>query len=170
MLKRIFIAAALSALVVSAASAQAAGKDYGATAADPITAKECGDCHMAFAPIKLPGRSWVKIMGDLSNHFGEDASLDPATVKHIQDYLVSKSMDGGGTMFGKITYKKMMKKQPKDYTPIRITQTRDWRGDHNSAKYKRMLAEKKMNSGANCVKCHKGAPQGKYEEFDNLPK
>ena len=78
-------------------------------------------------------------------------------------------MDGGGTMFGKITYKKMMKKQSKDYTPSRITETRDWRGDHSSNKYRRMLADKKMKSGANCVTCHKGAPEGKYEEFDNLP-
>lgn len=169
MLKHASLVTALSVLGLFATSAQGADKDYGATAADPVTAKECGDCHMAFAPIKLPARSWVKVMGDLANHFGEDASLASATAKHIQDYLVSKSMDQGGTMFGKITYKKMMKKQPKDYTPIRITETRDWRGDHSSAKYKRMLADKKMKRGANCVMCHKGAPEGRYEEFDNLP-
>ncbi|HEY9080628.1 cytochrome C [Magnetovibrio sp.] len=170
MLKSIPLAAAFGAFVLATTPARSADTDFGATAADPITAKECGDCHMAFAPIKLPGRSWVKIMGDLANHFGEDASLDPATAKHIEEYLVSKSMDGGGTMFGKISYKKLMKKQPKDYTPIRITETRDWLGDHRSEKYKRMLSEKKMNSGANCVLCHKGAPEGKYEEFDKLPK
>jgi len=145
-------------------------KDYGGTVTDPITKKECGECHMAFAPIKLPGRSWVKIMSDLGNHFGEDATLPANTAKHIEVYLVSKSLDEGGTMYGKITYKKMMKKQSRDYTPMRITDTREWRGDHNSPKFNRMLADKKMKTGANCVVCHKGAAEGQYEEFENLSK
>ncbi|HEY9163246.1 MAG TPA: hypothetical protein VIN57_01455 [Magnetovibrio sp.] len=172
MLKSMLTATALCALALNIsidARAADATNDYGAVVMDPVAKKECGDCHMAFAPIKLPGRSWRVIMGDLANHFGENATLDAATAKHIEDYLVSKSMDEGGTMFGKISYKKMMKKQAKDYTPLRITDTSDWRGDHNSGKFKRMLADKNLKSGANCVVCHKGAPEGRYEEFDNLP-
>jgi len=94
MLKRIFMAAELSALVVSAASAQAAGQDYGATAADPITAKECGDCHMAYPAVFLPAGSWNKMMGNLSNHFGEDASLDDTPRKHVTAYLTSNAGRG----------------------------------------------------------------------------
>lgn len=167
----VVVALVVLATLMGAHSARATeAKDFGGTVTDAITKKECGDCHMAFAPIRLPGRSWAKIMSDLGNHFGEDATLAADTVKHIKTYLVSKSMDEGGTMYGKITYKKMMKKQSKDYTPIRITQTRDWQGDHSSAKYRRMLADQKMKSGANCVVCHKGAAEAQFEEFDNLPK
>lgn len=172
MLKSLLTATALCALALNlSGQAHAANdaNDYGAVVMDPIAKKECSDCHMAFAPIKLPARSWRAIMGDLANHFGENATLDAATTKHIEAYLVSKSMDEGGTMFGKITHKKMMKKQAADYTPLRITDTSDWRGDHNGGKYKRMLADKKLKSGANCVVCHQGAPEGRYEEFDNLP-
>lgn len=167
MLKPVTFAAA--ALLFSV-NAFAADTDYGGVVMDSITQKECGDCHMAFPPIKLPARSWRAIMADLANHFGENATVDAAAAKHIEAYLVSKSMDEGGTMFGKITYKKMMKKKDKDYTPLRITDTSDWRGDHSSNKYKRMLADKGLKTGANCVACHQGANEGRYEEFDNLPK
>jgi len=183
MLKRtIATAAVFGALALNATSAWSEDtKDYGGTAADPITKKECGDCHMAFAPIQLPGRSWRLIMSDLSNHFGEDASLDADTVKHIEEYLVSKSMDEGGTMYGSMTYKrliksktvkKLMKKQkkkPQDYTPIRITDLGWWKGAHSSKKYRTMLTGKATKTGANCVLCHKSAEKGAYEEFDNIP-
>ena len=41
---------------------------------DAVVLKECGACHMAFQPQMLPKRSWGKIMSELPNHFGEDAS------------------------------------------------------------------------------------------------
>lgn len=42
--------------------------------ANDAVKKECGACHMAFQPQFLPQRSWRLMMGDLANHFGEDAS------------------------------------------------------------------------------------------------
>ncbi len=74
---------------------------------DEITKKECGACHMAYGPINLLGESWTILMSDLANHFGEDASLDEQTRKHIEAYLVGKSMDGSGTMYGKIMAKRI---------------------------------------------------------------
>lgn len=166
MLKHISAFTISGALVLAAASVNAAGKDYGQTVTDEMTKKECGDCHMAFPPVQLTSGGWKKIMAGLSDHFGEDASLNPDQVKHIEAYLVSKSLDGGGTMWGKMTIKRWKKKKLVD--PIRITETPGWKGAHGSQKYRRMSKDVGYDKGANCVKCHKGAEQGIFEEFDNL--
>ena len=100
-------------------------------------------------------------MAGLSDHFGEDASLDEATRRHIEAYLVSKSLDGGGTMWGKMQFRKF----PKGKVLLRITDAPRWRKDHRSGKYKSM-ARAKNSSGANCVVCHKSAERGIYEEFE----
>ena len=49
-----------------------AGGKYVAPVDDPLTKKVCGECHMAFPPGFLPGRSWSALMRDMSDHFGED--------------------------------------------------------------------------------------------------
>ncbi len=46
---------------------------------DEVVSKGCGAYHMAFQPQMLPERSWEKIMNELSDHFGEDASLGSRT-------------------------------------------------------------------------------------------
>ena len=48
------------------------------------TIKECAACHMAFPPQMLPARSWEALMGDLANHFGENAQLDAAAAADIK--------------------------------------------------------------------------------------
>lgn len=60
---------------------------------DPIVLKECADCHMAFPPETLPKATWTVIIGNLANHFGEDASLDPATAATVLDYHVQHASD-----------------------------------------------------------------------------
>lgn len=109
---------------------------------DPVTLKECGDCHQPYGAEALPQGSWRKIMGDLSNHFGEDATLDENTRRQIENYLVSNSQPGDG--------------------PLRITETRWFRGAHN-----REVSQKAMQragSMSNCAACHRQsgwAPQKK---------
>lgn len=65
-------------------------------ATDPLTAKECGSCHMAYSPSYLPAGSWRQIMGNLSNHFGEDASLGNGQRQQIASYLEMNAGGGGG--------------------------------------------------------------------------
>jgi len=62
---------------------------------DQITKDECSACHFAFPAAMLPQASWKKILRDLENHFGEDASLDAQTTQHIKEYLVARSGDAG---------------------------------------------------------------------------
>ncbi|MDP3338305.1 MAG: hypothetical protein Q8S51_16135, partial [Rhodoferax sp.] len=70
-----------SALILG--RAQAGGGHFYAPVADAVVKEECGGCHLAFAPSMLPARSWTRMMADLANHFGDDASVDPATAKKI---------------------------------------------------------------------------------------
>ena len=64
------------------------------------TLKECGGCHIAFPPQMLPSRSWTKMMGDLANHFGENATLDQAVQDDIATYLAAHAADAPATKGG----------------------------------------------------------------------
>lgn len=55
--------------------------------------EECGSCHFAYQPGLLPEKSWVKIMGDLENHFDENAELDAGIQKELTQYLTQNSAD-----------------------------------------------------------------------------
>ena len=45
--------------------------------------KECGSCHFAYPAGLLPSNAWNKMMENLSNHFGDDASVDEETFKTL---------------------------------------------------------------------------------------
>jgi hypothetical protein len=114
---------------------------------------ECGACHMAYQPGFLPARSWQAIMSDLSNHFGEDATItDTAVVKDITDYLVANAGDAGGKP------NRWIRRVAADETPLRITDLMGWRGAHGEVIGSAMMA--KAGTAANCVFCHKAAAAG----------
>lgn len=167
MMKNWVAAMALGVLAFGSASANAAGNEqYPLTVQHEETRKECGDCHMVFPPNRLTKGGWKKIMKGLSDHFGEDASLDKGAVKSIQAFLVSKAFDARDTYPTKLKLQAWKKKGLVD--PIRITVTPGWLRHHKTAKYKRMSKEIKYTRGANCIICHKNAERGMYEEFDGL--
>ena len=66
-----------------------------------VVQKECGACHMAYAPQMLPTRSWQAIMGNLGDHFGENASLPAADGATILAYLVAHAGDAPSTANGR---------------------------------------------------------------------
>jgi hypothetical protein len=59
--------------------------------ANEAARRECGACHMAYQPQLLPAKSWRRLLGDLSNHFGTDASLDEAARQEILAYYVAQA-------------------------------------------------------------------------------
>lgn len=99
---------------------------------DQLTATECGDCHEAYGPDGLPQGAWRRVMADLSNHFGEDASLDEQTRRHIENYLVSNANPGDG--------------------PMRITEQPWFSSEHRGEVSQWQL--NKAKSWANCQSCH----------------
>ena len=126
---------------------------------NPVVQKECGACHMAYAPQMLPTRSWQAIMGNLGDHFGENASLPAADGATILAYLVAHAGDAPSTANGR----RFMRGIPADATPLRITDTRFWKRGHSEISTASFGAPN-VKSKANCVACHSGAAAGQSGE------
>lgn len=121
------------------------------------TLKECAACHMAFQPQMLPKRSWEALMGDLANHFGEDATLAPELQADITRYLVDNAADARGKS-------RWMRRIAASETPLRITETPQWKREHEGEVRPERFTDPKVKSKANCLACHKSADKGYYED------
>jgi len=117
---------------------------------DALVLEECGACHLAFQPAFLPKASWKKMMNDLENHFGEDASLDNDSAKAIEAYLVANSRTG----------KNVNANNP----PLRITELRWFKHEHSEREAKNMMKKLKVKSFVECAACHRGADKGLYDD------
>lgn len=130
---------------------------------DPLVVKECSACHMAFQPEFLPARSWKKLMEpkELSNHFGDDATLPEASRARIEAYLMQNA---AGVAPGKESGK-VAASIGAGETPLRITETGRWLQKHRPGEVNpESFKSPKVKSKANCVACHSGAAQGLYED------
>ncbi len=134
--------------IFSTSMAYADGPERVPPVRDKLVKSECGACHMAFQPAFLPAKSWKKIMGELSNHFGEDASLDKEVQQKIEAYLVKRS---GRRWFGRW-----------GKTQTRITKLRWFVKEHRGEVSAR--ARKKAGTMANCKSCHFQAERGNYDD------
>ena len=156
-----FQTSSLSATIVSSfllmTSIAAADERY-APVQNEMVSKECGACHMAFQPQMLPKRSWEKIMDGLSDHFGEDASLDDKASAEIRSYLVANAADGGWWSG------KFMRGVKDHMTPLRITEMPYWVREHNEEVPARAWKDPKVKSKANCIACHPQANRGYYDD------
>lgn len=110
---------------------------------------ECASCHMAYEPRFLPAASWKRMMGNLQNHYGSDASIDAASVKTISTWLQANA--GNAQRTGS------------NPDQDRITKTRWFVRKHDevsAATFRRAS----IRSAANCAACHPGAEKGNYDE------
>ena len=133
---------------------------------DTFYEKECASCHFAYQPGLLPQRSWVKLMGDLDNHFETDASLESEDNQRILKYLIDNSAE-------KFTNYKRSKKINRSIsstkTPIAVTKTPYFVKKHRDIQ-KKLIVQKEVSSLANCMACHTTADKGSYSERDiNIP-
>ena len=108
----------------------------------PATAKECGECHMAFQAALLPARSWMRIMDSLADHFGEDASLPADVAASIRDYLATNTGRIGTPAITRITEQSWFVKEHRFPATV-------WQRPEITAK-------------SNCLACHPHAEQGIY--------
>lgn len=152
--KQVLMAVALTSAIATTAQADERYRPV----KDDIVKKECGSCHMAFQPQLLPKRSWQKIMDGLENHFGEDASLDDATVQHVARYLTENAADAGW-MSGK-----MMRGVKEGETPMRITELPYWVREHNEEVPVWAWSDPNVKSKTNCQACHRDADRGYYDD------
>lgn len=117
----------------------------------PKYRQECSACHVAYPPGMLPAAAWQRLLAGLPQHFGTDASLDPATVKELSAWLTANAASGGRAAAG----------PPQD----RITRA-PWfvheHGDIPAAVWSRAA----VKSPSNCAACHTRAEQGVFDEHD----
>lgn len=149
------IATVCAAVFLHPAGASADGARMGKVT-NEAAAEECGACHMAYQPGFLPQRTWRTIMQTLPDHFGEDASLDEATRKEIEDYLLANAADAG-------------RQQPEatDGQPpatLRISEMPWFRHEHGARRRARAEADPAIGSISNCAACHRGAESGNFDD------
>lgn len=135
-----------------------ADDDWAPPVTDPLTLKECGGCHMAFQPAFLPARSWARMMDELADHFGENATIEPGKVKAIRAYLMQNAGDSarGGAA------RKYMRWVKPDGAPQRITENPAFLREHRFPDT--VWRRPEVVTRSNCPACHQGAEQGVYED------
>lgn len=120
--------------------------------------QECSACHMPYPAWLLPKASWKAILGDLSNHFGEDASLDDKTRAAIEAYLVSHAADRNGRK------PRWMNALKPGEVPLRISKL-PWFGRvHGSWLQARAVKNPNIGTMSACNACHRGAARGSFED------
>ena len=140
------IALTLMLLLAAAASASAAGAPARETP-EAKWQKECGDCHIAYPPRFLGAADWDRLMDRLDRHFGDNASLDPATRSEIAAYL--KRHAGTGTRHSAAT--------------LRITDT-PWFGREHHELSRDAWTNPAVKRASNCTACHVDASRGDWSE------
>ena len=127
---------------------------------DAVTHEECSACHLAYSPEMLPAASWRKLMSDLENHFGEDASLDAETNQHITKFLTQNAADSGW-----VNNRFMRGLDLSRNIPIRITETPYWRREHREEELREHAWRRQpVKSNSDCVACHRDAARGGYDD------
>ncbi|PYF07405.1 cytochrome b [Rhodobacter viridis] len=128
------------------------------TQIDATTAAECGACHMAYPPSLLPAASWQALMAGLSDHFGEDASLPPATAAQIESWLTANAAETVQTLPARIFARTDAK------APFTLTETPAWKRIHGDLP-EALFRAKPVASRANCAACHHDAATGRFSPF-----
>jgi len=149
--------AVLAVTVLLFGRARAGDQDYYPPVTDKITLQECGSCHIAFPPSMLPAASWKRMMGELANHFGDDASVDADTAAAITRYLSGQAGDAS-TRPGKL-----LRGLRAGEAPLRITELPKWVHEHDEVP-KADWTRKDVGSKANCGACHLDAQQGYFDD------
>jgi len=124
--------------------------------------EECGSCHFAYQPGLLPARSWQKMMGDLENHFDENAEMDQATQVKLTQYLVENAADDADYKRSK----RIMNSLNKDDTPLRITETPYFIRKHDEIPRRMVQDNPELGSFSKCAACHVNAEKGSYDDDD----
>ena len=123
--------------------------------------EECGACHFVYQPELLPSASWMKILDQLDDHFGEKIELHPDSKKIISNYLNSNGAENSSAKCAVKTMRSLG-----SHVPIRITDIPLFREKHHELNPE-VLKRESIGSLSNCVACHTTAEEGIYED-DNV--
>jgi hypothetical protein len=129
---------------------------------NPTYIDECGGCHFPYQPGLLPARSWKKLMSSLDDHFGENAELDPETLKELTQYAMTNAADH--SKFKRSV--KIMRSLRDSDTPLRVTKTRYIINKHDELSARDITGNPKVRSLSNCQACHARPETGSFSEDD----
>lgn len=114
---------------------------------------------MAYPVQFLPSQSWQRIMNGLEDHFGENAELDDASHKDIEDYLTRQARPSSGQ------YSRMARNRDNS-VPLRITELPHFRHEHDEIPSAYVQGNDKVRSLSQCNACHQNAEKGWFDEDD----
>lgn len=135
-----------------------------AGATDPVYAEECGACHMAYHPSLLPARSWTALIAGLDDHFGEDASLDPATAAEIEAWLTPRAAETVETLPA------VALARDGGTAAVSITASGFWKRTH-AGFADAVFTAPAVAARSNCAACHSDAASGLFSPFAiSIPK
>jgi len=130
---------------------------HGIIVSNPLYKSECGSCHLAYQPGFLPASSWKRMMATLDDHFGENAELSAEQATELTKYLTDNASDADSH-------------RPVADAPLRITEQRHFRREHDEVPVRLVKDNPKVRSFANCAACHVGADNGDFSEHRiNIP-
>lgn len=145
---------AILAIVLAATSAGAlADRLPVPSGAPPAFKSECGSCHLAFPPALLAADDWRQIMGRLDKHYGDNAALDEATRRQLEDFLAKNAGTGRRVARPAILAGELP----------RLTFTDRFRKKHDEVPAS-TWQDQRVGSPAHCAACHTQAEQGSYRE------
>lgn len=136
-------------LAILAAPALAAPAPAAPSVGATLYRQECAACHIAYPPTMLPAASWQRLMTTLPQHFGTDASLDPASVQQLAAWLGVQATPG----------RRNSEMPPQD----RITRSAWFVRKHDEVRAA-VWSRPSIKSPSNCMACHARADQGDFNE------
>lgn len=143
-------ALALPVLLAAAGAVRAdADRNAAALALHPRYRAECAACHIAYPPDMLPASSWQRLLRNLPQHFGTDASLDAATVQELSQWLSAHAASP----------RRVGEAPPQD----RVTRSAWFARQHDEVRPATWKLPA-VKSPANCAACHTQADQGDFDE------
>jgi len=120
--------------------------------------EECGACHFAYQPGLLPAASWEKLMGGLSDHFGENAELPAETLQALNAYLSENAADKKPNAI----YRELA--GGREEAPLRISELSRFKNEHREIPAKMVADNPDVQSLSHCNRCHSDAADGVYDE------
>ncbi|MCR1809642.1 diheme cytochrome c [Sulfurospirillum sp. hDNRA2] len=117
-------------------------------ATDALYQKECASCHFGYQPALLNASGWQKVMGNLKDHFGTDASLSQKEHDAILTYVTQNAGNS---------------KLTQGNTTMRISQSPYFIKEHRRIP-ERLIDQPEVKSLSQCAACHTKAEQGDYSE------
>lgn len=139
----------LAALWAAAAPTRADADGRRVVALLPAYVQECASCHIAYPPGALPRASWQRLMRNLPQHFGTDASLDAPTREQLSAWLEGQAG----------TWSRGAEAPPQD----RISRSAWFRREHREVA-PATWALPAVRTPSQCAACHPQAAEGDFNE------